>query len=49
MTISFSGSAGALALAALFASMGATVVLAQEDIGIVVYNAQHESLGVAWA
>ena len=49
MTISFSGSAGALALAALFASTGATVALAQEDIGIVVYNAQHESLGVAWA
>jgi iron(III) transport system substrate-binding protein len=47
MTISFSGSARALWLAALFASAGAA--MAQEDIGIVVYNAQHESLGVAWA
>ena len=49
MTISFTGSAGALAFAALFASTGESVALAQEDIGIVVYNAQHESLGVAWA
>ncbi len=47
MTISFSGSARALGLAAVFASAGAA--MAQEDIGIVVYNAQHESLGVEWA
>lgn len=51
MKISIPGSASALALAtALFgvSMLGATAAKA-DDIGIVVYNAQHESLGVAWA
>ncbi|WP_275783004.1 iron ABC transporter substrate-binding protein [Pararhizobium gei] len=51
MTIPVSRSAGAAVLAAVFATLpvGASIALAQDDIGIVVYNAQHESLGVAWA
>lgn len=51
MKISLPRSASALALAtALFsASMLGSVAAQADDIGIVVYNAQHESLGVAWA
>ncbi|HTO32481.1 MAG TPA: iron ABC transporter substrate-binding protein [Pararhizobium sp.] len=54
MKISFPRSAGSFSLSATLigASMlvlGATAAHADDDIGIVVYNAQHESLGVAWA
>ncbi len=54
MKTSFLRSAGAFSLSATLigASMlalGASAAYADDDIGIVVYNAQHESLGVAWA
>jgi iron(III) transport system substrate-binding protein len=53
MNISLSASVNAFARAALFAGVSVVafgpVSASADDIGIVVYNAQHESLGVAWA
>jgi len=51
MKISLPGSASVLALVTVLfgASMLASTAAKADDIGIVVYNAQHESLGVAWA
>ena len=53
MNISLSASVSAFARAALFAGVSVValgpVSASGADIGIVVYNAQHESLGVAWA
>ena len=53
MNISLSASVNAFARAALFAGVSVvafgSVSASADDIGIVVYNAQHESLGVAWA
>lgn len=47
MKLTFSNLAGALALAAVVGIAGAGS--ARAETGIVVYNAQHESLGKAWA
>lgn len=46
MKLSLTASISALAL--VFA-LAAPAARAQDDVGIVVYNAQHESLGVEWA
>ncbi|MBP1857111.1 iron ABC transporter substrate-binding protein [Rhizobium herbae] len=49
MKFSFPGSAFTLATLAGASMLAMSATANADDIGIVVYNAQHESLGVAWA